>query len=969
MRRLPHLSADRAKFAMDAYKQKASLSLPPETFKQNMISFFVTFFELSEKQAFDVLESLPGMSKGIEDFTDEEELGLLERLEGPLTSLSERNPWRWVKPQWDESDLELWDRLTHPDHDENGYKWKMPVPGPSIPNLLYNSKRILDGLPCPNKWDDYGNETGLVLGQVQSGKTASMLGVSSLALDQQIGYKILIVLGGHTENLRLQTLGRFEVFEKILKTDVYFGVRSDSDLKDLEKNSRRKELEDQVKVCEAALTHGKGRPVIFVIKKNPHALRGITAIMKKLHENGSKYPTLILDDESDHSSLNTKRNKEKASTIHRLICELRDEITQNAYLGYTATPQGVLLSNPKSKLFPENLLWLLEAHDKYVGPDDFFNGMSSMLLCKIPPDEFPNYGDPATEAELEKEDSPKLSEWQLSVFRDWREQGPPSSMYSAIFDFILTGAIRWWREDFDPEPNYPDHSLMFHVNRLKTAQSVIGDVVEDAWGVCSKAILNLMSRNYEYDFNNDRDMQIRNRWERIDNNIQMIRYDPKDRPEIHHLDDYIKLIISQVSAENKDHIKDGIRVVNSDEGSELPYHLEDGKGRPPRALILIGGDLLSRGLTIEGLCVSYYLRLAKKPAIDTELQRCRWFGAKKEYEDMLTLHIQPAHQKFFKDLADHNKDLMNQAKETILRGYTPKQSIFMLMARDSYQVTGYSKRGKFTTKLEDSYSGNGVQFKQPSVRNSSNNIEILDQFLGDLRTPNSLIAGSRGKLWTNVDFESLTKLLESIQYDDRAPSQIRPDELARYLRKWKSQSTSKNPFPSINIVQRFGDGNTPISQKRRDMDGSDGMWNIRASFTNLAAGAAGNFSGDWFIDAMSQKKGKVDMDKEKYETWFKDIPNSKQEKWQRRRSRKRVSGAPILFVFYKLDQNYVLNKRKDGKPGKWYLDPVKDSDLISENPLVGFIASLPVGGPVGNGIANSLLMDDSEVRMIAGREL
>ena len=76
-----------------------------------------------------------------------------------------------------------------------------------------------------------------------------------------------------------------------------------------------------------------------------------------------------------------------------------------------------------------------------------------------------------------------------------------------------------------------------------------------------------------------------------------------------------------------------------------------------------------------------------------------------------------------------------------------------------------------------------------------------------------------------------------------------------------------------------------------------------------------------------------------------------------------------MFVFYKLDQNYVLNKRKDGKLGKWYLDTQKDSELISECPLIGFISSLPEGGPGGSGIANSLLMDDSEVRMIAGREL
>ena len=237
-------------------------------------------------------------------------------------------------------------------------------------------------------------------------------------------------------------------------------------------------------------------------------------------------------------------------------------------------------------------------------------------------------------------------------------------MHSAIFDFILTGAVRWWREDFDPEPNYPDHALMFHVNRLKSAQSVIGDVVEDAWEFCSKAILNLMSRNFEYDSNNHIDMQIRNRWKRIDTNIQMIRYDPKDRPDIHHLDEYIKLIISQVSAKNKDHIRDGIRVVNSDEGSELPYHLEEGKGSL-QGLILIGGDLLSRIDDRRVVC-----KLLSPPGKNQQLiqnYEMSVVWGKKEYE-YVDFTYSTSTSEFFKDLADHNKDLMNQPRKQFFEG-------------------------------------------------------------------------------------------------------------------------------------------------------------------------------------------------------------------------------------------------------------------------------------------------------------
>ena len=347
------------------------------------------------------------------------------------------------------------------------------------------------------------------------------------------------------------------------------------------------------------------------------------------------------------------------------------------------------------------------------------------------------------------------------------------------------------------------------------------------------------------------------------------------------------MIIQTVGEQgSSDPIRDGIRILNSEKSNELPYHLDENEGRPPKALIVIGGDLLSRGVTIEGLCVSYYLRLARIPSADTELQRCRWFGPKWDFRDLVTLHIQEQHQTHFKDIGDHNEDLVRQFKETILRGENARTSIFLLKMRDSFQATGFSKRGR-TINLEDSFSGNWSQFKQPSVKHAAHNRDNLQEYISTLKKPVNRIYVRRGKLWEGVDPKSLISLLKSLKIDVRRPSMIRPKDLANYLEKWIKQ---KGGLPPINVVQRWGRGDSPISQKMRDMDGADGSFFVRSSFVNLAAGASGNFSGDWFIDAIDQREGASDMDREKYNSWFKENSNTNEKRWQRTRLRRRVEG-------------------------------------------------------------------------------
>ena len=984
---LPGLDADQTSQAVKIFNTIMETDASHEKNIGRVRQIFEAWFEyqIDEDGVETILEALPGWTKDIEDFTDpEDQIAKLEALDGEFLELSRTRSWRWVKKDWDHRDLDIWSRLNDGPQgwEQQRGEWKTPVPRKSMKDLLYNSLRIMDGLSQPDKWEEEGNRTGLVLGNIQSGKTASMLAVSSIALDQRIGYKVLIVLGGHTENLRRQTQERFQIFRHTEGRNIHFGTstREKGDLPNLEKDTPKMRTELRDRVANAAEFLDDGKPIIWVVKKNTASLSGIKAIMKELAKKGYSPPTLILDDESDHSSLNTKPKDKKGSTIHNKICKLRRAIEKNCYVGYTATPQGILMADPESDLFPDNMLWLLEPHGKYIGADHFFNEMSHLMISTIQKEEWPSYGNAELEIEIENErragNNVRMKEYQKNALNVWIKNGAPISFKKALIDFVLTGGIRWRRRDFG-EKGLPYHALMFHVEREMVGQKMLGAIIDEAWEECREEFLDLISSGFDFEEGNEYHALIKERWERLQSNSEALRPDPKDRPNMNELPEYFNQIINSVGEKGSegDFIRNGLRIINSVEGSELPYHLDEGdKDRPPKAMILIGGDLLSRGLTVEGLTVSYYLRLAKKPTFDTELQRCRWFGAKKGDEDVLTLWIQRTHQEMFKDLTDHNKDLVKQVRETVLNNLTPIDSIIILHSTDSYQVTGYSKRGARVEKMEDSYSGNSTQFKQPSIEFAEENMNAYDNYLDSLPRRPSIVFGERGKLWEDVDARDIIKLLKSMKHETDRPSQIRPGELGRYLQKWIDVQGTEGivDFPTINIVQRFGEKRkgdvSSVSERGREMDGADGARVPRASFKNLAAGASGKFSGDWWIDAVSKKSS--DMDMSLLENWFVPKPEpaeGKERKGEGRRdfSARRNPGAPILFVFYKLDRTYVNRKNPSGA-GKWYLNEDDHSHLIADEDLVGFICSLPIGGPGGGGIVNKLL-DRKNAKMIAGR--
>ena len=158
MRRLPHLDVNRAKIALDLYKDKMRLNLSQEDFVKGLTLIYTTAFGLTERQAIEVLEALPGLGKGIMDFTDDEQVGIWPWTDPSPNFHGEGNGGANPK---DHSDLELWGKLSHPPHSDGEYTWKHQFLRP-VSQIYCTIQSEFWRIPNPNRWEDYGNETGLI---------------------------------------------------------------------------------------------------------------------------------------------------------------------------------------------------------------------------------------------------------------------------------------------------------------------------------------------------------------------------------------------------------------------------------------------------------------------------------------------------------------------------------------------------------------------------------------------------------------------------------------------------------------------------------------------------------------------------------------------------------------------------------------------------------------------------------------
>lgn len=565
---------------------------------------------------------------------------------------------------------------------------------------------------------------GLLLGDVQSGKTSNYLAICNKAAD--VGYKIIILMTGTLENLRRQTQER---------VDEGFTGRNSRDF--LKSNPEGKYIgvgfkEKELRRCAIPFTsidydfnknlldslhlgvQDVKEPVILVVKKNKSVLSNLEDWLKKWCSSGLdnsriEYPVLVIDDESDNASVNT--SQDSINAINFGIRKILDLFTRSSYLGVTATPFANIFINPFDKedelpdLFPKDFIYALSAPDNYVGSNDIFGDdakySNSLKVIDDAEDYFP------------------LGHKKNTVINEL-----PKSLKEAIVYFCLTNVIR------DIRKNTNKHrSMLINVSRFVDVQNNVFEHVREFFFEYRERITNyiLVENTNDYLVNFTKKIF-------IEYKLNELGITWKD------IVDNLVVSISPIK----------IMQVNKNNSYEnLDYNAYSENGL---RVITVGGNSLSRGLTLEGLCISYFYR--NSMMYDTLMQMGRWFGYRENYLDLFRIWLPKEGIEWYQHITRSTNELRDEIKYMRRAGFTPLEFGLKVQAhQDSLLITAKNKM-RNTTKFERAISIEGTQietFKQKFDKNIiSNNYKITESFVTSLGNPFSGQLPDKIILWNNV---------------------------------------------------------------------------------------------------------------------------------------------------------------------------------------------------------------------------
>lgn len=630
----------------------------------------------------------------------------------------------WLKDRRNEIDFFYWPRLKQ-------YYMTDEVLPPSVVSVLDNvTDEVLDY--CGNPEDTGAwSRRGMVMGHVQSGKTTNYASLICKAADA--GYKVIILLAGITNSLRAQTqerldeafIGKKSIFVPTGQTTLpitrygtgrfpAYGTTRD---KDFSKGSA-----STYGVTLAALNE----PIIFVTKKNKSTLENLRDWLRD-QGHGAKIlePLLLIDDEADNASINTIADPDRVTAINRVMRETLNLFDRSSYVGYTATPFANIFIDPDTDdamlngdLFPKHFIKALDPPSNYVGAQRVFN-----------PD-----GD--------------LRNTMVRVVSDYQDLLPlnhkidhqinvlPESMREAIRVFLLARTIRGVRDD-----GKKHSSMMINVSRFNNIQEKMQGLVYSYLD----QLRNSLAVNGGMPLAQIRDRNILNLHETW-------------KKEFGESELEFELILRKAGPSS-----DTISVVTVNmRGGALDYsrYKEDGLH-----VIAIGGLALSRGLTLEGLTVSYILR--NTAASDTLMQMARWFGYRTGYEDLCRVYLPETSLDYYEFIDEAIEELRDEVKRMEYLGLTP--SDFGLKVRQSplgLRITAANKMRTATSMvLAQDYSGRHIEghvlFNDEAV--NRNNERKVQEFLNAIGRPEKLEADG-ALAWLDVSASNIMNLVGAFSF-------------------------------------------------------------------------------------------------------------------------------------------------------------------------------------------------------------
>lgn len=539
---------------------------------------------------------------------------------------------------------------------------------------------IMDDLGDPNS-DSAFQRRGLLLGDVQSGKTATYTAICNKAAD--CGYRVIIVLAGLMENLRIQTQKRLDAEFVGLDSKYSFDKKADISLKNVpvgvgmippfDSNrhitrftSATTDFQKKVVVANGLNLNDLNGTALFVVKKHKSILNNLQAWLTK-DESILDLPMLLIDDECDNASVNTnkkdgvkKPKKERTeeedlidetnrTAINKAINKLLRSFKQATYLGITATPFANIFiqdenaaDGANSDLYPRDFLTLLPPPDQYIGVDKIFGrgDLDDEDKDRVEGE----FGDTLIPIE-DKEQEEFFYYKHKKDIADSLTDIPPS-LKDAIRYFVLVTA------ECDRRYDTTEHrSMLINVSRYTSVQNRLRDVVE----------------SYLYDLKADIEGYAQMPAEQAEKIASI--YDLKKTWEAHQLErlsdiTWEELLSKYLTRAAKRIV---VRVVNQSTGANsLDYYNYKGKGM---RVIAIGGNSLSRGLTLEGLIVSYFYR--NTAMYDTLLQMGRWFGYRLNYDDLFRIWMGEQTISWYGFITDAYNELKQEFRDMARQNLTP----------------------------------------------------------------------------------------------------------------------------------------------------------------------------------------------------------------------------------------------------------------------------------------------------------
>ncbi len=666
---------------------------------------------------------------------------------------------------------------------------KDKLPADVVERIHERSDKVMNYLFDPTNPDiKDATRRGMVIGSVQSGKTANYSALVAKAADA--GYKIIIVIAGISSLLRKQTQFRVNcgfVGQTDLNKDEPEKIPEEMSMVGTVTAYRRQKQDELERLRPYAMTsermsgdfkttsrkalnqtnlNNTTSPIVLVIKKNTSVLEQLIKWLEG--KDLSEKSLLLIDDEADNASVNTKKAYDELTAINKKIRQILKSFSKSAYVGFTATPFANIFIDPlfeksdeDKDLYPGDFIVSLASPENYFGPDKVFGDENAYeaenKYIRLLPEEDSYYA---------KNDWQRYFPVRQTKGITYREVNDlPDSLKEAINLFVFNIYIR-------NERGYSDkhNSMLIHVSCLVDMHEVIKEQV-------AKYLTNLEDniRNYAGVKGTQEYKKYINPLRNLFDTMQNKNWasSPMFRvPDFDEMISELPRIVASIS----------VGMSNTKESSII-YSSEHQTN-----IIAIGGNSLARGFTIENLSVSYFLRNTKM--CDTLLQMGRWFGYRRDYEDLCRIYTTEKYYENFHDAASATNSLVKCVKNMESAGKTPKEFLVTVSQHPATRMILTARNKMYNAEndngvyLDGTIREKGV-YERPEIDEVANYLKKTEHFIYNLGTYENTGNCYR---WLDVPAKNIIDLITNCpkSFNDKND----PDLLAKYIHenrnfKWR----------------------------------------------------------------------------------------------------------------------------------------------------------------------------------------